>query len=104
MIIIKFFGWVFFITLILVLFFRIFGRPLLKLFARYVVKKAQQDMAKQQQVYENYVRNHSPFEDNVYVDGDTKVTMRRGKKAQTAKKQAPLDEQLIEEVEFEDID
>ncbi len=103
MIIIKFLGWVFFITLILVLFLRVFGRPLLKLFARYVAKKAQQDLEKQQRTYDQYVRGHSPFEDNVYVNEDTRVSIRRGKKNEQEKK-AVIDDSFIEEVEFEDID
>lgn len=104
MILLKFIGWVFVTIFCLILFLRIFGKPLLRLFARYVVKKAQQDMERQQQVYNNYVKNHSPFEDNVYVNEDTRVSIRRGKKQEAAQKQTAIDESFIEEVEFEDFD
>lgn len=102
MILLKFIGWVFVVTFGLVLFFRIFGKPIMRYMMRILVKKAQADLERQSQVYEQYVDGHSPFEDSVYVDQDVKVSVKRGNQEKPTK--AELDPTMIETVEYEDIE
>lgn len=103
MILLKFIGWVFVGLLALSLFLRLFGRPIGKFLLRYFIKRAQKDLERQSQVYDQYVQGHSPFEDSVFVDENTRVSIRRGQQEAEAK-QTQLDESIIEEVEFEDLD
>lgn len=103
MILLKFVFWIIFAWLCLFLFFRIFGPMITKYLLRYFIKKAQQDMDRQSQVYQQYAEGHSPFEDSVYVNDETRVSMRRGQKAE-AKRNKGIDDSMIEEVDFEDID
>ena len=102
MIILKFIGWVFVITFGLIVFLRLFGRPIMRYLMRYLVKKAQADLDRQSKVYDQYVDGYSPFEDNVYVDDNVKVSMKRGQKEKSGKSE--LDPSMIETVEFEDVD
>ena len=103
MILLKFLGWVLFGLIALGLFFRLFGKPLSKFLLRYFIKRAQKDMERQSRAYEQYVQGHSPFEDNIYVDENTRVSIKRGQ-TETATKPVELDDAMIEEVEFEDLD
>lgn len=92
-------------TLGMILFFRFFGRPIMKLALRYFIKKAQGDLNRQSQVYEQFVDGHSPFEDSVYVDAETRVSMRKdAKDKEKDKEKVVIDETIIETVDFEDID
>lgn len=103
MILIKFLGWVMLITLGMILFFRVFGRPIMRFALRYFIKKAQEDLNRQSRIYEQYVDGHSPFEDSVYVQENVRVTVKRGQQ-EKEKEKAPLDDSIIETVEFEDVD
>lgn len=103
MILLKFIGWVFFGLLALTLFMRLFGKPISKFLLRYFIKRAQKDMERQSRVYEQYVQGHSPFEDSIYVDENTRVSIQRGQN-EAAPKPRDINDALIEEVEFEDLD
>ena len=102
MIILKFIGWIFIITFGLILFLRIFGRPIMRYLMKILVKRAQADLDRQSKIYEEYVHGHSPFEDNIYVDDNVKVSVKRGDKEAPKKKE--IDPSMIETVDFEDVD
>ncbi len=67
-----------------------------------LIKRAQRDMNKQSQVYEQYAQGHSPHEDSVYIEDDVKVSIRRGNTSATSKK-PDISSMPIEEVEYEDV-
>ncbi|MEM7035423.1 MAG: hypothetical protein AAF570_00510 [Bacteroidota bacterium] len=103
MILVKFFFWVLVIYLSLFVFVR-FILPIITRYAfRYVIKKAQQDMDRQSRIYQQYAEGHSPFEDNIYINDDTRVSIKRGQKNEDSKKSG-LDPDMIEDVNYEDID
>lgn len=102
MILLKFLFWLIVGFIALGLFFRLFGKPLSKFLLRYFIKRAQKDMERQSRTYEQYVQGHSPFEDNIYVDEQTRVSIKRGQKQPA--KPVEIDDAMIEEVEFEDLD
>jgi len=101
MILLKFIGWVFIFLFAVAIFMRIFGRPIMRYLMKVLVKRAQADMEQQARNYEQYV-NGNPFEDNVYVDEDVKVSVKRGDPEPEQK--ASIDPNMIETVEFEDIE
>lgn len=103
MIILKFIGWVFFITLVLVLILNLFGRPILKWLVTRLAKKMQQQMDTKSQAYQQHQDTRSPFEERVYTKGEIKVTVRRGQEEKDKKKKQ-MDPNQIEEVDFEDLE
>lgn len=101
MILLKFIGWVFIFLFGLMIFMRIFGRPIMRYIMKTLVKRAQADMDQQSRNYEQYV-NGNPFEDNVYVDEEVKVSVKRG--TPEPEQKASLDPTMIETVDYEDIE
>ena len=100
--VLKLIMWVAAFYLAVYLFFKVFGPFLRKRLMKFIVKKAQEDLNRQTRAYEQYAEGYSPFEDNVFIDDETKVSI---KKEQQVKKEKPhIDPEFIEEVDFEDID
>ncbi|HHG85921.1 MAG TPA: hypothetical protein ENJ82_14335 [Bacteroidetes bacterium] len=102
MIILKLLFWIVVIYAALFFFFRVFGPLIAKYLLRTFVKRAQDDLNKQTRAYERYAEGHSPFEDNVFLDDDTKVSIRKNQSQK--EKKVSLDADMIEEVEFEDVE
>ena len=102
MIILKLIFWIAVFYLAVYLFFKFFGPLISKRLLRYFVKKAQQDLDRQTRAYEQHAEGYSPFEDNVFIDDDVKVSIPKSKEKKAEK--ATIDEHFIEEVDYEDID
>lgn len=102
MIILKLIFWIVVIYAGLFLFFRVFGPLIAKYLLRTFVKRAQEDLNRQTQAYERYAEGHNPFEDNVFLDDDVKVSIRKSEAKSPEK--TSIDPNLIEEVEFEDVE
>ncbi|MEM0996570.1 MAG: hypothetical protein AAGN35_05810 [Bacteroidota bacterium] len=102
MIILKLIFWVVVFYVAVYLFFKFFGPLISKRVLRYFVKKAQEDLDRQTRTYEQHAEGYSPFEDNVFLDDDVKVSI---PKANDKKEEKPsIDEKYIEEVDYEDVD
>ena len=82
------------------LFFSLFGRLILKYGMKFLIKRAGKSMEAQTRNFHQHAENSSPFEDKVYVDRDTKVSIPKNKKDP---KQNSTEGSVVEEVEFEDI-
>ena len=102
MILLQFLSWVLFLSLALTMFLRFFGRPLMRWFLKFVLRRAQKDLERQSRVYDEFVEGHSPYADSVMVDDQTRVTIKKESAKRTQRKSS-LDDGLIEEVEFEDL-
>jgi predicted membrane protein len=100
MVLIKFFFIIILIYLGFYVFWKLFGKSIIRWAMGRLVKRAQRDMERQSQVYEQYVQGHSPYEDNVYYEDDVKVSIKRN----TANKKPDLNNMPIETVDFEDVD
>ena len=85
------------------MFIRLFGKPIMRFLMKKLVKRAQKDVDRQSQTYQQYAEGYTPFEESVYVEDDVKVSIRRGNKPDPSKK-PDLQELPIETVDFEDID
>lgn len=82
---------------------KLFGRLISQSLVKFVMKRAQKSMNDQSRQYQRYAQDHSPFEENVYIEDDIKVSIRRG--AQQERNEKPKVSQLpVEEVDFEDIE
>lgn len=103
MILLKFVMIIALIYLSIYVLWKLFGKAIMRALMNKLIKRAQKDMEKQSQVYEQYVQGHSPYEESVYVEDDVKVSIRRGGTAASEKK-PDISSMPIEEVEFEDID
>lgn len=82
---------------------KLFGKRIMQYAAKTLIKKAQQDMDRQSRAYQQHVQDYTPFEENVYVEDDVKVSIRRGSKHDPEKK-PDLKDLSIETVEYEDLD
>ncbi len=102
MIILKFIAAVIIFMFCLSIFFRLFGKPIMRYLVKVLAKRAQADLDKRSRNYDQFVDGHSPFEDSIYVDDDVKVSVKRGQKDKEEKPE--LDPSMIETVDYEDID
>ncbi len=102
MIIFKFIAAVFIFMFCLSVFFRLFGRPIIRYLVKVLAKRAQADLDRRARNYDQFVDDHNPFEDSIYVDDGVKVSVRRGQKEKEEK--SGIDLEVIETVEYEDID
>jgi hypothetical protein len=102
MIILKLIFWIAVFYLAIYLFFKLFGPLISKRVLRFFVKKAQQDLDRQTRAYERHAEGYSPFEDNVFIDDDIKVSIPKQKEKKEAK--PTIDEKFIEEVDYEDVE
>lgn len=82
---------------------KLFGKAISRYLIRAFVRRAQRDMDRRSQVYQQYAEGHSPFEDSVYVEDGVKVSIRRGNK-QDPDKKPDLNSMGIETVEYEDVE
>jgi hypothetical protein len=103
MVLLKFIGILVGIYLFFYIFFKLFGKAIQRALVKGLVRRAQKSMDNQSQIYEQQVNGHSPFEDTVYVEDDVKVSIRRGNKPDPNKK-PELPKDMIEEVEYEDVE
>ena len=82
---------------------KLFGKLISRSILKFFVKRAQQSMDGQSRQYQRYAQEHSPFEENVYIEDDVKVSIRRGNKPD--KNEKPNISTLpVEEVDFEDVE
>ena len=102
MILLKFIFYIFLFYLGVVVFFRLFGKPLSRFLMGRLVKRAQADMDRQSREYQQKAEGHSPFEESVYVRDDVKVSIRRGQKEKS--RRDPFSPNRIEEVDYEDVE
>lgn len=103
MILLKFVLIIALIYLCIYVLWKLFGKAIMRALMNRLIKRAQRDMDKQSQVYEQYAEGHSPHEDSVYIEDDVKVSIRRGNASATPKK-PDISTMPIEEVDFEDIE
>lgn len=102
MIILKFIAAVIIFMFCLSIFFRLFGKPIMRYLVRVLAKRAQADLDRRSKAYDQFVDGHSPFEDSIYVDDGVKVSVKRGQKEKEEK--TDINPNMIETVEFEDIE
>jgi hypothetical protein len=103
MILLKFVLILFSIYLGFWLVWRLFGKAISRYLIKVFMKRAQREMDRQSQVYQQYAEGYSPFEDSVYVEDNVKVSIRRGNKPDPNQK-PDIKTMPIETVEFEDVD
>lgn len=82
---------------------RLFGKAITRSLLKAFVKRAQRDMDRQSQHYQQYAEGYTPFEESVYVEDDVKVSIRRGSKSDSHKKN-DLHDLPIETVDYEDVE
>lgn len=102
MILLKFIFYIFVFYLAVVLFLRLFGKPIGRFLMARLVKRAQADMDRQSREYQQKAEGHTPFEESVYVRDDVKVSIRRGQKEKSRRDTVP--DKQIEEVDYEDVE
>jgi hypothetical protein len=82
---------------------KLFGKSIIRLLMKSFMKRAQKSMDDQSRQYQRYAQDHSPFEENVYIEDDVKVSIRRGSKHDPHEK-PPISSLPVEEVDFEDVE
>jgi hypothetical protein len=103
MILLKFILVLFGIYVFFYVVWKVFGKAIQRFLVKQLVKGAQRSMDQQSRVYQQYANDHSPFEENVYIEDDVKVSIRRGNKHDKNEK-PDISTMPIEEVDFEDVD
>ncbi len=82
---------------------KLFGKSIQRFLIKRLVKTAQRSMDQQSRVYQQYANDYSPFEENVYIEDDVKVSIRRGSKHDKNEK-PDISSMPVEEVDFEDVE
>jgi|GEM_PF-2768678 hypothetical protein len=82
---------------------RVFGKAIARYLLRAVQRRAQREMDRQSREYQQHAQGHNPYEENVFVNDDLKVTYKRDAKGK-AKKDHTFDPNRIEQVEYEDLE
>ena len=95
----KFLAWFFFIILIFSVVMRFFGKAIFNLIVGSLVKKAAEDLEKQNQAYQKHTES-TVFKQNVYVDEEIKVSVNTQNKKS---KKPKLKDLPSEDVEFEEL-
>jgi hypothetical protein len=103
MILLKFVLIIFGIYLVFYVGWKLFGKAISRALIRAFVRRAQKSMDDQSRQYQRYAQDYSPFEDNVYIEDDVKVSIRRGSKHDKNEK-PDMASLPVEEVDFEDVE
>jgi hypothetical protein len=56
---------------------KLFGKTISRFLFKKVVQQAQKSMDNDSRRYQRYAQDHSPFEDNVYIEDDVKRSILR---------------------------
>jgi hypothetical protein len=104
MVLVKFVLILFGIYLAFWLFFKLFGKALSRWAIKMFVRRAQRSMDEQSRQYHQYAQDYSPFEENVYIEDDVRVSIRKGSKPDPGKDRRDISNLPVEEVEFEYIE